>query len=112
MQRWRTILFNASFGLNCLLVFLLIFESGLSLPAWVQTIGRMHPLLLHFPIVLVVLCIFWELISGIKKVNAPDPAIGDFLLLFASLTGVISALMGLFLSKESGYTQDVVVWHK
>ena len=55
MQRWKTILYNTSFALNCLLVFLLIFEDRLLLPPWVQTVGRMHPLLLHFPIVLMVL---------------------------------------------------------
>ncbi|MEP7144475.1 MAG: chitobiase/beta-hexosaminidase C-terminal domain-containing protein [Ferruginibacter sp.] len=113
MQRWKTILYNTSFALNCLLVFLLIFEKGLSLPPWVQTVGRMHPLLLHFPIVLVVLCIFWELFSGIKKSLTPEKsAIGDWLLLLSSFTAVSSALMGLFLSKEGGYTQDVVEWHK
>lgn len=113
MKRWRIILFNIIFALNCLLIFLLAFERGLSVPPWVQTIGRMHPLLLHFPIVLIVLCIFWELFSGLQKKNTPEQsAIGDRLLLIASLTTVSSALMGLLLSKEDGYIQDVVVWHK
>ncbi|MEO5890438.1 MAG: FN3 associated domain-containing protein [Ferruginibacter sp.] len=113
MQRWKTILFNTSFALNCLLVFLLIFEGRLSLPPWVQTVGRMHPLLLHFPIVLMVLCVFWELLSGLKKSITPEQsAIGDWLLLWASFTAVTSALMGLFLSRETGYTQDIVALHK
>ncbi|MEO7487448.1 MAG: hypothetical protein ABIU77_10120, partial [Ferruginibacter sp.] len=67
MQRWKTILYNTSFAFNCLLVFLLIFEKGLVVPPWVQAVGRMHPLLLHFPIVLFLLCIFWEAIAGLKK---------------------------------------------
>ena len=113
MQRLKNILYNSSFGLNCLLVFLLIFEQRLSVPLWVQTVGRMHPLLLHFPIVLVVLCVFWELFSGIKKSVTPEfIKIGDGLLLVASLTSVSSALMGLLLSKEDGYAQEVVAWHK
>jgi uncharacterized membrane protein len=113
MQRWKTILYNTSFALNCLLVFLLIFESKLSVPPWVQTVGRMHPLLLHFPIVLMVLVILWELFSGLKKsFTTGQAAIGDALLLLASFTAVISALMGLLLSKEEGYTQDMVAWHK
>ncbi|MEP7109892.1 MAG: FN3 associated domain-containing protein [Ferruginibacter sp.] len=113
MQRWKAVVYNIDFALNCLLIFLLIFESGLSVPPWVQTVGRMHPLLLHFPIVLVVLCIFWELFSGLKKSITPEQAaIGDWLLLLASFTAVSSALMGLFLSKEEGYTQDVVALHK
>ncbi|WP_394767495.1 FN3 associated domain-containing protein [Ferruginibacter sp.] len=113
MQRWKSILYNTSFALNCLLVFLLMFEKGLVVPPWVQTIGRMHPLLLHFPIVLVLLCIFWEAVSGFRKsITEEQRNIGDGLLLLASTTAVISALMGLLLSKEDGYTQEVVAWHK
>jgi len=113
MVRVKNILSNTSFALNCMLVFLLIFESSLSLPAWVQTIGRMHPLLLHFPIVLMVLSIGWELFTGFRKSRSSEQeAIGDGLLLITSFTSVTSALMGLLLSKEGGYTQEVVVWHK
>jgi uncharacterized membrane protein len=113
MQRWKLFLYNASFALNCLLVFLLIFEGRLFVPAWVQTIGRMHPLLLHFPIVLILLSIFWELFSGLKKEITEDQvAIGDWLLLFTAFTAVTSALMGLLLSKEEGYATNVMAWHK
>lgn len=113
MQRFRAVLYNASFAFNCMLVFLLIFESRLSLPPWIQTIGRMHPLLLHFPIVLLVLCIFWELFAGAKAPFAGNQQdIGDGLLLLTSITAVVSALMGLLLSREDGYTQDSLAWHK
>ncbi len=113
MLRLKNILSNTTFALNCMLVFFLIFENSLSLPAWVQTIGRMHPLLLHFPIVLMVLTIGWELFSGFKKFpSAEQAAIGDGLLLLTAFTSVSSALMGLLLSKEDGYTQEVVAWHK
>ena len=113
MQRFKTVLYNASFAFNCMLVFLLIFESRLALPPWIQAFGRMHPLLLHFPIVLLVLCIFWELFAGFKTSfvsNQQD--IGDGLLLLTSFTAVISALMGLLLSREDGYSQDSLAWHK
>ena len=113
MQRWKNILYNTSFALNCLLGFLLIFEERLWVPAWLQTVGRMHPLFLHFPIVLILLCIFWEAVAGFKKQSTAETrSIGDGLLLVASLSTVSTALMGLLLSKEGGYTQDVVAWHK
>jgi len=113
MQRWKTIIFNTTFALNILLVFLLIFDNRLYVPAWLQVVGRMHTLFLHFPIVMLALCIFWELFSGYKKAYAGVKAeIGNELLLAAAITSVITALMGLFLSREAGYTPDLLVWHK
>ena len=112
-QGWRSVLYNISFGLNCMLVFLLAFESRISLPAWMQVIGRMHTLLLHFPIVLLVLCVCWELFAGFKKsMTTEQTAIGDSLLLVTSLTAVTSALMGLLLSRETGYVPEELAWHK
>ena len=113
MQRFKTILYNASFSFNCLLFFLLIFERGLSVPPWVQAVGRMHPLVLHFPIVLMLLCFFWELMGTFKKSAVSQQSeIGDVLLLITSLTAVLTALMGLLLSKEDGYTPELLFWHK
>ena len=113
MQRWKNIIFNITFALNILLLFLLIFDSRLHVPAWLQVIGRMHTLFLHFPIVMLALCIFWELFSGYKKSYIGVKAeIGDELLLAAAITSVITALMGLFLSREAGYTPDLLIWHK
>src|SRR6476661_6532939 len=113
MQRWKKIIFNFTFALNCLLLFLLIFENKLHVPAWLQVVGRMHTMFLHFPIVMLALCIFWELFSGYKKSYVGVKAeIGDELLLAAAITSVITALMGLFLSREDGYTPDLLVWHK
>ena len=42
---------------NIFIAFLLLFENKLEIPAWLQPVGRMHPLLLHFPIVLLLLAI-------------------------------------------------------
>lgn len=113
MLRLKNIIYNTSFALNCLLLFLLIFESRIAAPAWVQAIGRMHTLLLHFPIVLLLLAIVWELFSAKRKSLFPEQvAVGDALLLLTALTSALSAVMGLLLSKEEGYTEDVVAWHK
>ncbi len=109
----KSILFNITFVLNCLLAFLLLFDSQIMVPGWLQVVGRMHPLILHFPIVLLVLCIFWELFMGFRQNDrAANIKIGDALLISAALASVTTALMGLFLSKEEGYTPDVLVWHK
>ena len=113
MRYPKTLLYNITFSLNCLLAFLLFFYGSIHLPGWVQVIGRMHPLMLHFPIVLLVLCIFWELVMGLRQSDKEaNLLIGDALLIIAALASVVTALMGLFLSKEDGYTPSVLVWHK
>ncbi|CAN5528130.1 chitobiase/beta-hexosaminidase C-terminal domain-containing protein [soil metagenome] len=115
MSRWKNALFNIAFTLNCLLVFMLLFEDKLSVPAWLQVVGRMHPLILHFPVVLVILYAFNALFFSFKKGMAYSQEqhdIADLLLLFAALTAVFTALAGLFLSREKGYDPEALAWHK
>lgn len=113
MQRFKTIVFNTSFALNCGLLFLLLFEQRLHIPPWLQVAGRMHPLVLHFPIVLLVLAVAWEA-ANFLKTSYPAQArpTGNALLLSAAFTAVITALMGLFLAREEGYEPGTLLWHK
>jgi uncharacterized membrane protein len=45
---------------NIFIVFLLLFENRLVVPLWLQPVGRMHPVLLHFPIVILLLALGME----------------------------------------------------
>ncbi|HUM67121.1 MAG TPA: hypothetical protein PLV32_14775, partial [Chitinophagaceae bacterium] len=114
MHRWKNYLFNAAIALNCLLVFLLVFENRFVVPAWLQVVGRMHPLILHFPLVLVVLyamsVIFLPPFS--QKADDSYRRSTGFLLLLAVFTTVITSLAGVFLSKEEGYDPEALLWHK
>lgn len=114
MQRWKNILFNASFALNCLLVFLLIFEKSISVPPWLQVGGRLHPMVLHFPLVLVILYAMAVIIHPPRKTSKDDSYhnIIELVFLLAVFTSVIAALMGLILSKEGGYDSNALQWHK
>ncbi len=113
MQNPRSIIYNIAFALNCLLAFLVVFDDYLRIPGWLQVVGRMHPLVLHFPIVLLVLCITWELFMVKRFGEHPaNERIGDALLICASIASAVTALMGLFLSKEDGYTAEALFWHK
>ncbi len=99
--------------LNALLLFCLVVEGKLVIPAWLQVFGRMHPLVLHFPIVLVLLYAVLQLFSGkTMKQEGWYVVVEDVLLLSAAFTAAGTALMGLFLSKEPGYDADTVVLHK
>jgi hypothetical protein len=81
----------------------LLSESRLVIPAWLQVVGRMHPLILHFPIALLILFIAQRLI--LKQAD-------NTLLLLAAFTAAITATMGLLLSKEPGYDPDTLQVHK
>jgi uncharacterized membrane protein len=97
-----------AFGGIIFLVMLFLFDQRLHIPAAVQVIGRMHPLLLHFPIVLI-------LISFISYWIKPIPVLEntwEMVRLFAAVTAIGSAIMGLLLSKEQTNGGDIILWHK
>jgi uncharacterized membrane protein len=90
-----------------------VFESKIILPAWLQVVGRMHPMILHFPIVFVVVYVIWVLFF--QKHLSPAEAtlnIGEWLLLISAFLSAVTALMGLFLSREEGYDPEPLQWHK
>ena len=102
MTRWKNVVFNITLAANCLLFFLLLFASRLVVPPWLQVLGRMHPLILHFPIVLLILFVI------LLFLRRADPV----LLLLTAFMAAITAIMGLLLSKEPGYDQDALALHK
>ncbi len=101
---------NAVFALQTLLVFLLLFEQQLQLPALVQTLGRTHPLLLHLPIGFLVFLGVLPFLQREIPSTAYDRVKGLGLSL-TSLTAVLAALFGLFLAQEGGYGESLA-WHK
>ena len=74
----------------------------------------MHPLLVHFPIVLVILYALVSLVPIERKSDQKplDYPLNDLLLFLAALTSVMAALMGLFLSREEGYDPEALQMHK
>ncbi|HNP21662.1 MAG TPA: FN3 associated domain-containing protein [Panacibacter sp.] len=110
MERIRSILYNITFFFICLLVFLTVFYGWISVPSWVKVFGRMHPMMLHFPIVLIIFYIVWAL--WITPRYPAGKEVGKVLLLTATLTAAITAIMGIILSKEDGYDADALALHK
>src|SRR3954469_25259215 len=99
--------------LNSLLLFFLLFEPRIVLPGWIQVFGRMHPLFLHFPIVLVLIyagvIIFFPMRT--RKEHWYN-TLADALLLTAAFTASVTALMGFALSRNEGYDPDALMIHK
>ena len=115
MQRWKNIFFNIILCLNCLLLLFVLAGDKLQVPAWLQVAGRMHPLLLHFPIVLLILYIVWSIFLQAKTTTistGPEDEIGKWLLLSTAFTAALTALMGFLLSKEAGYNPQALWWHQ
>lgn len=100
-------------GLNVFVLFFLLFEERIQIPAWLMTAGRMHPLILHFPIVLLILAFCFEIF---KKQLPLQKQVSDLFIRLLLFTGTVSAgvsvVFGLFLSQEEGYGGDLVKWHK
>ena len=110
MKRPIPVFLNVLFFLHIFLAFLVVFERYLEIPFWLQPLGRMHPLLLHFPVAFIALLVLLNLFrkqidpSSFEKINY-------FLLLLTSLTTVLATIMGLLLSLE-GYESELMFLHK
>ena len=101
------------FALNVLILFLLVFEQYLEIPAWLHVFGRMHPMFLHFPIVILLLAIALDLLlprDAEKKPFRED--LLDTLFLLGSFTASLTVVMGLFLSLEEEYLSSALQLHK
>lgn len=113
-SNYRIIAERTLFFLNVLLLYFLVLEQFIEIPFWLQPLGRLHPMILHFPIALLFLAMVLEFFRFRKEFQME----GFFqtfltnLLLFSILTAGLAALMGLFLSLEEGYGGPALTWHK
>ena len=134
MIRIKNILLSASLVINIMLVFLWLFESGIQqLPPWIKVTGRLHPMVLHFPIAMLLLIAFLELLNlGIERnsyqlvhdnLNRQQSTClsqttlvtghhaarehintqSDILLAITAFTAALAALCGFFLLYGGGY---------
>ena len=94
-------------GLQGVLVFLLIFQSSFALP--LTGIGHLHPLILHLPIGFGVLLLA---LFGIKKQLLSFEVLAKSLLLLTAIFSTMTAIFGLFLAKEEGYETSALDWHQ
>lgn len=93
---------NFLIALHGFILILVIGHKFIELPAILEVFGRMHPLLLHFPIVLLLLSALLALTEGNEVLNQ----LQQLLLPLALLTTGLTVIAGLFLSSESGYDPE------
>jgi uncharacterized membrane protein len=106
VSRINSILENLLFFWLGLAFVLSLAGEYLEIPVALQVVGRTHPLLLHFPIVLLLLAVglLWLRDERLKKAGS------QILLFGANLTG-ITVVAGLILANEN-YEGDALVWHQ
>lgn len=91
-------------SLNLLLLFLAAFHSNLQLPTFLAWSGRLHPMLLHFPLALILVTV------ALQFFRLP-PSTLNLLTFLSAITASTSALLGLFLSTSGEYDNGLLQKH-
>jgi uncharacterized membrane protein len=105
---------NLLFAFNIFIIFFLLFGDNIVIPQWLQPAGRLHPLILHFPIVVLIMAMVLEFFRFRDRFRT-EKLYHDFttyLWLTGALFAAVTAIMGLFLAKEPGYGGATLQWHK
>jgi uncharacterized membrane protein len=114
-QRWRiaeNVFSSVLLVLQVLLLLLWPFHEKLLLPDWALSGGRLHPILLHFPIVLLsMLAIAWFIRKGLGDALFSDLAFRSVLLL-ASFLATVTCLSGYVLSHKGDYDPELLGRHR
>ena len=76
-----------------------------------QFIGRLHPMIVHFPIVLLIIALVLELLVAWREQNELRPAI-NVLLITGATSAVLSVVLGWFLKTQDDYSGDLLVIHQ
>src|ERR1700676_3000421 len=77
---------------------------------WAQFIGRFHPLVVHFPIALILLVPILEL-AGLSYRFSYLRSSAGFVLGLATLSATAAALLGWCLGRTGGYSGPLVTQH-
>ncbi len=85
---------------------LLVGGENIQLPTWLQVVGRLHPLFLHFPIVLLLLAAALLWVRDENRIRY-----FTWLLLAGANFAGVTVIAGLFLATED-YNSDSLIWHK
>ena len=74
-------------------------------------LGRLHPVLVHFPISLLLFAAILEIFT-LKNYNAPLRTGIRFLIAAGTIAAIISVIMGLLLVQEGGYEFEIATIHQ
>jgi uncharacterized membrane protein/mono/diheme cytochrome c family protein len=79
---------------------------------WLWTLlGRLHPMIVHFPIVLLLVALFLEFLAWRKKSNYYSAAI-KILVSTGAISSVAAVVFGLLLANSGEYGGDLLAFHQ
>ena len=111
MERLKKIIGDTVLVVQILILFILVFENRIEVPAILQAFGRMHPLLLHLPIGLLLVTFILIFTKRYFHGSSLDELV-SLLLHFTALTASFTTLMGLLLSLEGTFGAEQLWLHK
>lgn len=74
-------------------------------------LGRLHPLIVHFPVSLIVIAAFMEMLS-LKNYNSNLRAGIQLLLIIGAVSAVLSVIFGLLIANLENYSGDTLALHQ
>ena len=95
-------------------IFLLLFcfADLNALPSSVLFVGKLHPVILHLPITLILLLLPFSLFVAKRKQQKNITTIFDLMLHCIALVSTLTAITGFFLAAGGAYDADSLVFHK
>lgn len=107
--KWNLVGRNVLWILNPFLLVISFFNKTIHFGIYFQWLGKMHPLLLHFPIVLSSFIGLYYILD--KKSSISNAVLKNILLVNALLSSLV-AILGILLSKQDSYDAQTIFLHQ
>ncbi|WP_158860462.1 c-type cytochrome domain-containing protein [Lunatibacter salilacus] len=111
-QKLKSAAEQVLFGTHVFVLVLVLAENRLVIPDWLHVFGRLHPLVLHFPIAVLLIAVVVLAFPSLMRDKSDSRHYGNGLLLTGCLAASFTVIAGMLLSREPGYEADALHWHK
>jgi uncharacterized membrane protein len=110
LYRYKRTALAVTLFLPALLLLALPFYTPGDVPYALLLVGRFHPVILHFPIVLIILAFILELLRKLKVLKTPDIVI-TIILIAAAVTTIVAIASGYLLYASGDYSGALMQQH-
>jgi len=110
LSRYKRNALAATLFLPALLLLALPFYKPGDVPYALLMIGRFHPVILHFPIVLIILAFILELLRRLKVLKTPDFVV-TIILIAAAISTIVAIASGFLLYASGDYSGALMQRH-